>query len=129
MVSNDGELIGTVLVNVDGITPGIDVGIEMGSLDVSFGGFNDDKPEVLLLEDSLGSTDGKLLGSDEVIKLGSTDGEVIGTILRNVYGITLGIDFGTNLVSLDGYFCGSNDGKIEFLLLVDSMGYTDGKLL
>ena len=41
------------------------------------------------------STDGKALGSDEVIKLGSTDGKVIGTIIGNIYGIIIGIDVGT----------------------------------
>ena len=35
---------------------------------------------------------GKVLGSDEGIKLVSTDGKVIGTILRYVHGITLGLD-------------------------------------
>ena len=43
------------------------------------------------------STDGKVLGSDEGIKLGSTYGEVLGTILVNLYGITLGIDVVTEL--------------------------------
>ena len=33
---------------------------------------------------SLGSTDGKVLGSDEGIKLGSTDGKVLGTILLDL---------------------------------------------
>ena len=32
-------------------------------------------------------TDGKVLGSDEVIKLGSTDSEVLGTILGNTTSI------------------------------------------
>ena len=54
---------------------------------------------------------------------------MLGTILVNVYGITLRIDFGTELGSLYGYFDGSNDGKLEGLLLVDSLGYTDGKVL
>ena len=36
-----------------------------------------------LLMVNLGSTDGKVLGYDEGIKLGSTDVEVIGTILGN----------------------------------------------
>ena len=50
--------------------------------------------EGLLLGESLGYTYGKVLGSDEVIKLGYTYGKVIGTILGNVDGITLGIDVG-----------------------------------
>ena len=49
--------------------------------------------------------------------LGSTDGKVIGTILENVDGITICIDVGTYLVSLDGSFDGSNDGNLEGLLL------------
>ena len=35
----------------------------------------------LLIGDSLGYTKGKVLGSDECIKLGSTDDEVIGSLL------------------------------------------------
>ena len=50
---------------------------------------------------SLGSTDGKVLGYDEVIKLASTDGKLLVTILGNVDGITLGIYIGTELSSLD----------------------------
>ena len=43
--------------------------------------------------------------------MGSTDDKVIGTILGNVGGITLGIDVGTDLISLDGFF-----GNIHWLL-------------
>ena len=49
-----------------------------------------------------------MLGSDEGIKLVSNDGKVIETILGNVDEITLGIDVGTYLGSLDGLFDGSN---------------------
>ena len=45
--------------------------------------------------DSLGYTDVKVHGSDEVIKLGCTDGKVLGNILENVDGIMLGIYVGT----------------------------------
>ena len=48
-----------------------------------------------MLGGSLGYTYGKVLGSDEGIKLGLSDGKVIDTIIRNVDGITLGIDVGT----------------------------------
>ena len=48
------------------------------------------------------------VGSDEGIKLGlyDSDGEVLGTIPVNVDGITLGLDVGTELGSLDGSFDG-----------------------
>ena len=58
------------------------------------------------------STGGKLFGSSEGIKVGSTDVKLIGTIIKNVDGITLGIDVGTDLVSLDGPFDVSNYGKL-----------------
>ena len=41
-----------------------------------------------MLGDSLGYTDGKVLGSDEGFKMGSTDGKVLGIILRDVDEIT-----------------------------------------
>ena len=78
---------------------------------------------------SLGSNDGKVLGYDEVIKLGYTDGKLIGPILRNVNGITLGLDFGTDMGALDGSFEGSKSDKLKMLLLRDSLGYTGGKVL
>ena len=52
--------------------------------------------------------DGKVLGSDEGIKLGYTDGKVFGTIHGNVDRITLRFDIGTELGFLDGSFDGSN---------------------
>ena len=54
-----------------------------------------------------------MIGSIEDIKMGSTDGKVLGTKLGNLDVITLGLDVGTELGSLDGYFYGSNDGKLE----------------
>ena len=60
----------------------------MVSLDGSFVGYIDGKLDKLLLGDSIGSTDGKLLG----------------TILVYVYVITLGIEVVTDLGSLDGSF-------------------------
>ena len=53
-----------------------------------------------------------MLGTDEGIKLVFPGGKVLGTILRNIEGITLGVDVGTKLISLDGYFNVSNDGKL-----------------
>ena len=60
--------------------------------------------------------------------MGLFDSKVFGTIPGNVYVITLGIDIGTYLSSLDGYFDGSNDVKLEKLFIGDSLGYTDGKV-
>ena len=54
---------------------------------------------------------------------------MLSTILGNVYGITLGLDIGTELVFLHGSFDGSNDDKLEFLLLGESLGSTDGKVI
>ena len=70
-----------------------------------------------LLMVNLGYIDGKVLGSDEGIKLGSTDAKAIGTILGNVDGIILGLDVGTELGSLDGSFDGYNYGKVEGLFI------------
>ena len=58
-----------------------------------------------------------MIGSDEGIKLVSNDGKVLGTIPGNLYGITLGIYIGTELVSLDVSFDGINCGKLEGFLL------------
>ena len=57
----------------------------MGYLYGLFDGSNDGNIEGLLLGDSLGSTDVKVLGSDEVIKLGLSGGKVFVTIIGNVY--------------------------------------------
>ena len=64
--------------------------------------------ECSLLEESLESTHGKVLGSDVGTKLGATDGKIIGIIRRIIYVFTLGIDFRPNLISLDVPFDGSN---------------------
>ena len=93
----DGKVIGTLLLNVDGIILGIDVGTYLGSLDGSFDGSNDGNIEGLLLVGSLGYTYGKFLGSNEGTKLGCTGGKVSATIFRKVDIITLGIDIGTEL--------------------------------
>ena len=82
-----------------------------------------------MIEGSMRYTDGKVIEYDEGIKMGSTDGKVFGTILGNVYRITLGIDIGTKLGILDVSFDDSNKGKLEGLLLGDSLGYTDVKLI
>ena len=57
-----------------------------------------------------------MLGSDEGTELGYTDGKVLRIIFGNVYVITFGIDVGSEMVSVDGSFGGSNDGKLEGLL-------------
>ena len=66
--STDVKFLGTILGilgNVYGITLGIDIRTKLGFLDGSFDVSNDGNLEGLLLGDSLRSTDGKLLGSDE----------------------------------------------------------------
>ena len=106
-VLSGGKVLDTILGNVYVITLEIDVGTELGFLDVSFDGFNDGKLEGLLLGGSLSYTDGKVIGTNEGINMGYTGGKVLATILVNVYGITLGIDVGTELSSLDGSFVDS----------------------
>ena len=54
---------------------------------------------------------------------------MIGAIPVNVDEITLGLDIGTVVISLDGSFDSSNNGKLEGLFLGDSMGFTDGKVI
>ena len=56
----------------------------------------------------MGSTDGKVPGSDEGIKLELYDGKVLGNIIGKVDVITLGLDVRTDMGSFDG----SNDGII-----------------
>ena len=112
LVSTYGGFLGNILVNVDGITLGLGVVTDRGYLYVSFDVSNDGNLDGLLIGGSLGSTDGEVLGSDEGIKLILSYGKVLGTILGNVYGITLGLGVGTYLVYLDGYFDGSNYGKL-----------------
>ena len=55
----------TILGNVDGIKLRLDIGTELGFLDESYDGYNEGNLEGLLLGDSLVSTNGKVLGSDE----------------------------------------------------------------
>ena len=52
-----------------------------------------------------------------------------GIILVDGDVMTLGINVGTRLVSLDGTFDGSNDVKLEVLLLGDSLRYAYGKVI
>ena len=61
----------------------------------------------------MGYTDSKLIGSDEGIKLGYIDSKLIRTIVENVDGITLRIDFGTELGSLYLSFDSYNFGNFR----------------
>ena len=122
-------MIGNILGNVYGITLYIYVVTYLGSLDGSLDGFNDDKLEGLLIEGSLGYNHGKVIGSDEAIKLGISDGKVFVTILGDAHGTTLGIDVGTYTSSLDGSVDGSNDGKLEGLLIGGSLGSKDVEMI
>ena len=70
-----------------------------------------------------------MIVSDEGIKLGLYGGKIIGAILGNVDGITLLIDVGTKLGSLDSSFDGSNDRNIEGLFLGGSLVSTDNNTL
>ena len=70
-----------------------------------------------------------MLGFDEYIILRSTDGKVLVTILESVYGITLELDVGTYLLSLERCFDGSNDGKLDGLFLGDPLWSNDYKVL
>ena len=78
---------------------------------------------------SLGYTGGKVLGFGKCIKLGISGDKVLGNILGNMYGITLGIDIETWVVSINGSFDFSNDSKFEGLLLWDYLGYTGCKVI
>ena len=84
----------------------------MGLLYGSFHGSNDDNIENYYMRVTLEYTDGKVICSDWWIKLGYTNDKVLCTILGNVYGITLGLDVGIDLRSLDGFFDGSNSDTI-----------------
>ena len=70
-----------------------------------------------------------MLGSDGGIKLGSNDGNRLGTLIGCVDEITLGIDMRTYQEPLYGYYDGSNNGKIEGLLLGCLLRSTDGKVI
>ena len=127
--STGGKLIGTILVNVDVITLGIDVGTDLTSSTRSFGCSNHGKLDRFWLRGALRPTGGKVLGSDEVIKIGSTNGNVPGTILGNLERIILGIDVGTELGSSYVSFDGPNGGNLEGLLFWYSLRYIYVKLL
>ena len=58
----------------------------------------------------------------------STDGKLLVTIIVNVDGIALDIDVGTNMGSLDWFFDDYKYNKLEGLLLVYLLGYTDDKV-
>ena len=70
-----------------------------------------------------------MLDSDVGIILVLSAGKVIGTILGNADRITLGIDVGTELVSLDVSFDCFNVGKLVRLFIGGSLGSTDGKTI
>ena len=106
-------MICTILGDVYGITVRLDVGTYLVSFDGSFDGSTDDKLEGLLIGGSFVYTDGKVIVSDEGIKLGISDGKVIVTIIGDVDGIILGFDVETWLNSLDRSLTGSNDGELE----------------
>ena len=65
-----------------------------------------------MLGGSRDSTDGKVIGSDEGIKLGLSGGKLIGDIFGNACRITFGIDVVIDLSSLDGSYDGFNDVKL-----------------
>ena len=77
-------MIENILGNINGITLGLDVGTELGYLDVSVDGYNYGKIEGLLLGGSLVYTNLKVLVSDECIKLGLSYGKVLSTILEHL---------------------------------------------
>ena len=97
---------------------------ELDFFDCLFHGVNDGNFEGILFGESLVSTDNKVIGYDEGIKMIYTGGKVLVNIPGYVYGIKLGIDIGTQLGSLDGLFYGSNDGNLEGILY----GYPPGIL-
>ena len=110
--STDGKLLCNINRYVDVITIRLDVVIELGSLYGSFDGSNNGKIEGLLLGESLGYTYVNVSRTDEGIKLGSIDDEVLVTIFGDVEVITIWLDFGTELGTLDGTFAGFNDGSL-----------------
>ena len=81
--STDGKVCWNILGNIDRITLGLDIGTDLRSLYVSFDGSNDGNPGRLLHGKSIGYIHGKVLVSDEGIKLISTDGKVF-TLVSNM---------------------------------------------
>ena len=69
----------------------------------------------------MGYTDGILLGSDAIMKLIVSGGKLIVTILGDVDLLTLGMNFGTELVSLDVFVDSCNDRKPEGIKLGSSL--------
>ena len=71
---------------------------------------------------------GKVLGSDNI--LGTDDCIILGsTTLGDADRNTIRIDEGTYLVSLDGSFDGSNEGKPVGLLFGEALGLDDRNVL
>ena len=70
-----------------------------------------------MIEDSLVLTGSKVLVYDNGVSLISNDGKVLGAKFSDVYARILGLDLGTDLVSLDELFDGSNDSNIEVFFL------------
>ena len=66
------------------------------------------------------------LYTDEEINLGSPDDKVLGITLGADDGITRGLDEGTELGFSDESCDGSNDGKLEVVLIGDSLETDDG---
>ena len=102
--STYGRLLGTILGNVDVITLGVGVGIDMGSLDVSFYGYNDDKLD--------GSFMGESLGSDDLVEVGATDSWSDPNPNPN-----------PKLGYLYGYFDRSNGGKLFWFIVWFSFSF------
>ena len=123
------NVLGAKLGNVYEISPCHDIETYLWSLHRSFDSSNNGNLEGLLLGYSLEYADGKVLSSDDDNKLLLFVGKVLGTILGDVHGITLGLDIWTELGSLGESVDGSNDGKLDVLLLGHSLGSTDGKVL
>ena len=74
-------MLRAIIGEVDGIAFGIDVGTLLGTLDGSFSGSHNSSIEVLLLGYAKVYTDGKVLSSDEGIKLVLSDIKVPDTII------------------------------------------------
>ena len=85
---NDGNIFGTILGNIDGITLDIDVRTELGILIGSYDGSNDGKIEGSLIRNSLGYTDERRIRYDEGINLASTYSKVIGAMQYTRYPST-----------------------------------------
>ena len=87
----DDIVLSAILVDINRIKLGFNVKTELGSLYGSFDGFNDGNIEELFLVGSLWSTHGRVIGSNEDIKMLLSDGKVLRTILVNVDVIYFGL--------------------------------------